>query len=428
MSQSATSSSTSSSSGTNDYYQILGIERTATTEQISKAFRKTSLQHHPDRGGDPKTYQIINEASDVLSNPQTRIMYDKYGPNWKELSKKTKRKISDDDIIEQIVSVMPLKLMNDYPYETTIQRRTLCQECAGDGYKTLKMKPCTNCNGKGVALKKVNIPMLGLATMQEACDTCHTTGKVPDLNNSGPVCISCNGSKFTLEDYSLTFTIYAGTPNNYVYPLVEVGHEVAPCQRAPIVLKVKYLEDENKDGYKIHPNGNISLTLAVRFDQLIGLTPIIIPSIGPGYAPLEFTAEELVIPPDSKWKILDRGFEVRHNFNQRHGNDSLPEEIPAKKGHLCLTFQLDMPLAMKMKEIKDEFASSKLDNSGDMFDLFYGKRELPDLVEQIPFTSLQRIDNSNDQRNPQSVATMFINTILGQQGARVVHNGPRANE
>lgn len=63
-----------------DYYKDLGVSESASQEEIKKAFRKLSLKHHPDKaGGDQETFKKINEAYQVLSNPNTRKQYDRRG-------------------------------------------------------------------------------------------------------------------------------------------------------------------------------------------------------------------------------------------------------------------------------------------------------------------------------------------------------------
>lgn len=70
-----------------DYYKILGVPKTATTDDIKNAYRKLARKHHPDLNpNDPtavKTFQQINEANEVLSDPEKRKKYDQYGADWK---------------------------------------------------------------------------------------------------------------------------------------------------------------------------------------------------------------------------------------------------------------------------------------------------------------------------------------------------------
>lgn len=62
-----------------DYYEILGISKNASNDEIKKAYRKKALEHHPDRGGDQEEFKKINEAYQILSDPQKRQQYDAFG-------------------------------------------------------------------------------------------------------------------------------------------------------------------------------------------------------------------------------------------------------------------------------------------------------------------------------------------------------------
>ncbi len=67
-----------------DYYQILGVSKTATADEIKSAFRKLAHQHHPDKGGDASKFKEINEAYGVLSDATKRKQYDTYGSNFNQ--------------------------------------------------------------------------------------------------------------------------------------------------------------------------------------------------------------------------------------------------------------------------------------------------------------------------------------------------------
>jgi DnaJ family protein A protein 2 len=63
----------------NKYYELLGVEKTATIEEIRKAFRRKALKEHPDKGGDPEKFKELSAAYEVLSNPEKKQLYDDYG-------------------------------------------------------------------------------------------------------------------------------------------------------------------------------------------------------------------------------------------------------------------------------------------------------------------------------------------------------------
>ncbi|MCF7845486.1 MAG: DnaJ domain-containing protein, partial [Candidatus Pacebacteria bacterium] len=62
-----------------DYYKTLGVSKSASKEEIKKAYRKLAHKHHPDKGGDEKTFKKISEAYQVLSNDNKRAQYDRFG-------------------------------------------------------------------------------------------------------------------------------------------------------------------------------------------------------------------------------------------------------------------------------------------------------------------------------------------------------------
>lgn len=64
---------------TTRYYELLSVDKKATTEEIRKAFRKKALKEHPDKGGDPDKFKEVTAAYEVLSNPEKRQLYDDYG-------------------------------------------------------------------------------------------------------------------------------------------------------------------------------------------------------------------------------------------------------------------------------------------------------------------------------------------------------------
>src|ERR1700735_362017 len=69
-----------------DYYQVLGVPKTATEKEIKDAYRKLARKHHPDLNPNDaeanKKFQQLNEANEVLSDPEKRKKYDQYGENW----------------------------------------------------------------------------------------------------------------------------------------------------------------------------------------------------------------------------------------------------------------------------------------------------------------------------------------------------------
>lgn len=82
-----------------DYYKILGINKKATQNEIKKAFRALALQHHPDKNAGNKEaeerFKLVNEANQVLSNPEKRAKYDELGENWQQYEQSSNQKTNN---------------------------------------------------------------------------------------------------------------------------------------------------------------------------------------------------------------------------------------------------------------------------------------------------------------------------------------------
>jgi len=92
-----------------DYYNILGVDKTASQKEIKTAFRKLARRYHPDLNpNDPnakKNFQQINEANEVLSDPEKRKKYDQYGKNLKMRSNtRNNHPINKETVIQRLIS------------------------------------------------------------------------------------------------------------------------------------------------------------------------------------------------------------------------------------------------------------------------------------------------------------------------------------
>lgn len=87
---------------TQDYYEVLGVSRGASQEEIKRAYRKQAIKHHPDRNKGNKQaearFKLLNEAYQVLSDPKRRGLYDRYGENWQQAEAAEKAGVSPDQV------------------------------------------------------------------------------------------------------------------------------------------------------------------------------------------------------------------------------------------------------------------------------------------------------------------------------------------
>jgi len=233
-----------------DYYEVLGVERTATEEEIKKAYRKKAIQYHPDKNpGDKEAEEKFKEAAeayDVLGNADKRARYDRYGHagvngaagggaggfSMEDIfsqfgdifgdafgggfggafsnfgfggSRSSSRRVARGTDIRIRVK-LPLKdIVHGVEKTVKINKMVQCPDCHGRGAASeADIKTCPDCNGSGV-VTRIQKTILGAMQTTSPCPRCNGEGKII----STP-CKKCNGSGLIKKSEEITFKIPAG--------------------------------------------------------------------------------------------------------------------------------------------------------------------------------------------------------------------------
>jgi molecular chaperone DnaJ len=206
-----------------DYYQILGVEKSASKDEIKKAFHKLAHKYHPDKKeGDEKRFKEINEAYQVLSDEKKRAEYDAYGQTFNGqgfagqgqggfdgfangfgfdgvdigdifgdffgggLGGRNRVERGSDISVDTELSFV--ESMYGVQRKVSLNKTGRCTTCSGSGAKPgSKMKTCETCNGKG-KITEMRRSVFGTFQTVIACHACHATGKIPEDK-----CKDCNG-------------------------------------------------------------------------------------------------------------------------------------------------------------------------------------------------------------------------------------------
>ncbi|VAI22916.1 unnamed protein product [Triticum turgidum subsp. durum] len=217
------------------YYEILGVPKDASQDDLKKAYRKAAIKNHPDKGGDPEKFKELAQAYEVLSDPEKREIYDQYGedalkegmggggmhdpfdifqsffggggnPFGGGGSSRGRRQRRGEDVVHPL-KVSLEELYNGTSKKLSLARNVLCSKCNGKGSKSGASMKCAGCQGAGY---KVQIRQLGpgmIQQMQQPCNECRGSGEtISDKDRCG----QCKGEKVVHEKKVLEVVVEKG--------------------------------------------------------------------------------------------------------------------------------------------------------------------------------------------------------------------------
>jgi molecular chaperone DnaJ len=260
-----------------DYYQVLGISRDANDEEIKRAFRKLAFQYHPDRNREPgaeEKFKGINEAYQVLSDPQKRHRYDRYGRVDVEgrfsdfgfggmgdifesfwdgfgtiFGRPTEHVPQKGDSLQSHLTLSFEEAAFGCAKEIEIPRIEFCPACHGLGSKPgTKPETCPECRGTG-QVRRVQQSIFGRYTSVTVCPRCGGTGTII----TSP-CPQCHGKGKIKVRRTVRVTVPAGVDEGYRLRLDGEGNaglNGGPAGDLYIILSVKPHDLFHRDGSDI---------------------------------------------------------------------------------------------------------------------------------------------------------------------------------
>jgi len=275
-----------------DYYEILGLKKNATPEELKKTYRKLALKYHPDRnssdGNAEKKFKEINEAYQVLSNPEKRARYDQFGStegmggfdfqgrgfsdfgDFGDIFDTffgTRTRRSEGRVRPQRGANLRYNLEINFEYaafgkETKIEvpNWETCTACKGSGAKPgTSPQTCPDCRGTG-EIKSTQSTMFGQFVNIKTCPRCAGEGKIIK-----DVCTNCRGTGKVKKNRVVKVKIPAGVDSGHrlrISGMGEPGERGGPSGDLYIVLYVKSHKTFKRTGVDISSNHSISFAKA----------------------------------------------------------------------------------------------------------------------------------------------------------------------
>lgn len=235
-----------------NYYEILGVSKDATDQDIKKAYRKLAHQHHPDRGGDEGKFKEANEAYQVLSNKQKRQQYDQFGSNlgggsagfdpgnfgfdggaqgfnvnFEDVfeqffggarTKTRSRRNTRGRDVEVSVDITLEDAFKGLKRDISLQTYIICEVCDGKQIEPgSKMKKCEKCKGLG-QIKHTQNTVFGTFDNVVICSQCDGVKEVPEKK-----CTKCLGEGRERGNRDVAINVPAGVQAGDIIKLAGMG-------------------------------------------------------------------------------------------------------------------------------------------------------------------------------------------------------------
>ncbi len=290
-----------------DYYSILGITKTASKDDVKRAFRKLAHEYHPDKkSGNEAKFKEVNEAYTVLSDEQKRKQYDTYGSNFDgaegfdqnqgfggfDFSQFTQNGSGNGfefdlgDIFGEFfgsrssansqkatrgrdISIDIEVSFEDSIFGTErailISKNAKCDTCNGNGAKPGSgMKTCDMCNGKG-KIHEAKRSFMGNFSTVRTCTNCHGAGEIPKEK-----CSTCKGAGIIRKQEEIKVKIPAGINNGEMIRLTGAGEAVLGGTSGDLYIKI-HIKRHNifhKEGHNLIMDMRIKLSSALLGEEV----------------------------------------------------------------------------------------------------------------------------------------------------------------
>ncbi len=254
-----------------DYYEVLGVGKDASPDEIKKAFRRLAVQHHPDKeGGDEAKFKEINEAYEVLKDPSKRQRYDQFGHagvggasgggnpfgggfNGQNVNfdfgdlgfgdifssffggggRSQSRQARGRDV-ETKIDISFEAAVFGTEQDLHINLDDTCEHCKGTTVEPgHELKTCPTCKGAGQVVS-VTRTIFGNIQQASVCPGCHGTGKVPEK-----ACTVCHGKGVQKRARTVKLKVPAGIDDGAVIRLRELGEAVANGPKGDLYVNVR---------------------------------------------------------------------------------------------------------------------------------------------------------------------------------------------
>lgn len=347
-----------------DFYEILGLAKNASEDDIKKAYRKLAIKYHPDKNPDDKAaeekFKEAAEAYEVLSNAEKRQRYDQFGHagvggasgaggfggggmNMDDIfsqfgdifggafggfggagGRSGGRRVARGTNLRVKVKLNLTEIANGVEKKIKVNKHVACKTCSGSGAKNGQYETCRSCNGTG-AITRVQQTILGAMQTQTTCGSCHGEGRI--IKDK---CNTCHGDGIVREEEIIGINIPAGVADGMQLSMSGKGN-AAP--RGGINGDLLIVIEEEEHPHLKREGNHLIYYLSISFPDAAMGTSVEIPTI-------DAKAKIKIEPGTQSGKVL------------RLKGKGLPDVNSYGRGDLLVEISVYTPTNLSLEEKK----------------------------------------------------------------------------
>lgn len=356
-----------------DYYEILGVDKNASQDDIKKAYKKMAMKYHPDRmvgktdnekKDAEEKFKEINEANSVLSDEEKRKNYDQFGTaegmpdmggfdpfgggfnpfgrGWNPFGGNEsgffRQQTPQGEDAEVVVQITQQEAYTGCTKQVSYERKVRCSHCGGTGSEDGKRHECSNCGGSGFVSKRTTRGNM-IYEERNVCPKCHGSGK--EITNK---CHKCGGTGLETITETQTINVPKGSINGIAFTVRGAGSDSKSKNgvRGDLIIHVFVIADEKFTIDKNNPCDILQTINLNLYEAIVGCEKVI--------DCIDGTKVKITIP------------ELTHDgkiFNVR--GKGMPHIQENYVGNMKVIIKYDLPkhLSAKQKELLKEFVNNK---------------------------------------------------------------------
>lgn len=319
-----------------DYYEVLGVSKNASADEIKKAYRKLAKEHHPDKGGDETLFKEISEAYEVLSDNDKKAKYDRFGHAddnrgsyddmhsgfndmfgqfFRQRQQQQRERVGENMTLT--VKLTLEEIFEGVKKKYSYTRNVSCSSCSGHG--GTEPQECPTCNGSG-QISQVTRTAFHFIEQITDCHVCSGTG-----TTFKDECKKCNGSGLVKQQEVVEVDVPSGVHEGMAFVMTGKGQGIRSGREGDLIIRIT----EHPHETFTRVGSDLKQKLKLQYHQLVLGDKVEITTIEGG----------IIRIPIGEYSQVGQNLRIPFKGLRELNTD--------RRGDLIVTLDIDMPTKLK---------------------------------------------------------------------------------